>query len=155
MLEVKNLNYIHANELEPIAGSDDKFEYSLGEDVPLYESALLKSTCKELDMWDVDGFVTELSCMGERIYYSMDVNAVKDLLVKVKSTETHIIDDTLTIKYIFEDGQVYEQEFDDMESDILIKLRDAAIESAPHLFTLRDSNTLTCNILTYECEMWG
>lgn len=60
MVEVKNLNYIHENVGEPIAGANDIFEYSLGEDAPLYEDALLKSTCKELDLCDVDGFVTLL-----------------------------------------------------------------------------------------------
>lgn len=90
MINIKNLNYVHEDYGEPIAGSDEVFDFSLGDNVPLYENVDLLNSIKDLDIWNMEDFASLLLSEHERVYYSLDLNKVRNSIVKVNSIDTKI-----------------------------------------------------------------
>lgn len=154
MISIKNLNYVHENYGEPIAGSDEVFDFSLGDNVPLYENVDLLNSIRDLDIWNIEDFASLLLYEHERVYYSLDLNKVRNSIVKVNSVDTQIEDDTLYVTYNFTNGQIYNYATqDDFDVKTLTQLRKAAIEAAGHFFILNKS--FNCDILEFKYERWG
>lgn len=146
--------YSCANDEFPDSYDDDVIEL----DTPFYEDLPLSKALNSLDCSSISELMDLFLCAGERNYYSIDTNFIKNHLIRVKNTEAYVEDDVAIIKYTFEDGRVFcpNREFiigDCLDGTDTFLLLDLAKEAAEHLFFV-DCDIIS-SMLVFEFERWG
>lgn len=122
--------------------------------VPFYKDVCLKDN----EVYMVSSILDDFSMLGERCYYSFNVEPVRQYLVPVSEVRASVSDGIVQIRYRFENGEEYvprreyviDDSFSHKDAKQLIR---RAKEIAPYIFLL--SCQLTKEMLEYEDEKWG
>ena len=135
----EKLFYICENVRCPLCENGDSEEV-VELDMPLYEDYKFVTDSGSLNICNLKQLMTLFCYWGERCYISIKRDLIKNNLIKVVSTEAYIENDSVIIKYHFEDGTEYTPSadmsldyFNKTQQKMLIKL---AKEAAPHIFNV-------------------
>ena len=122
---------------------------------PLFEDIETKSQVPNLNIYGVWGLMDMFCGYGERTYYKLNVENIEEMLVKAINIEV-IRDESIILKYTFEDGSTYEgfiEDYYDWREGDIESLIAVAKEAVHHVFFLKCE--LTSEMLDFYTELWG
>lgn len=128
---------------------------------PLYENIKFDSIrFNQLELYDIYGsedLMNHLLRLGERVYYSIKSDIVKSQLVIVSDVEITTNADDISVKYTFENGQVFKRDnifefeyYDEKDVPLIIELLQ---KMSKHIFYVNCN--IPSNMFEYEYERWG
>ena len=147
------LYYVCSNVEQPDTSTDENVEFEM----PLYESATFNKEIDSLDLFDMEDLMSYYSYEGERAYFSINADAIKDCLIRVLNVDVSINDKSVSISYHFEDGSIYIPErpidVDEFAPEEIEIFTDIAKEAGKYMFKVKCE--IKGNMLSFERESWG